>query len=589
MPAPAEQQFMTGFEQTLNQIRLLPEVAAHPAVEGVIDVASLPGDAELVNQAKRNLQIQLVGDMALSETVSVKEKPIKNIREALLWASQGDQEGRNNVDENVRTDAFERLFKAGNIITVPLSIDGVGNIYQHGQRMDDVHRNAYQMASGHHIIKPRTQAEANNGARIKHAYHEGILDDHVMLVFSMCAEGVSDEELDKLNFFSLTKSMAIQATTIGKDGLYMESAFVAGVKDERSERHDRYVVEETGQLFGVDYTNKTVDQIIDRPVYIPKSLMPNGVVDIVKLLDDIKGDTFFGQGLPKQDYVQFKDFCKRRADNLEGDIQAISDQLISELDHLQTAVLASRRLGKLVEEKMVLRAEQDPTIDARIFGRTSARHIETARTLRAEGQYEQAARATQMAILTAKSGSCPSAELDLLVKTLGLDKAESKNESSLDKDEKGSLIFDCPKGHSNRRPYGQTIPCCTTCGISVECKDTSETTAKSLYEEAEDGESEAKAKDKDDSSKKEMMSWGGGRRKNCIGCGERTKKFICGKCEERHSLKSSEGEKGNHHKKTVLSPPEKQRPRGEARKTNRENFLARAAFAKTKAFSGSAV
>lgn len=469
MQTLVEQRPFTGFEQTLAEIQALPEMPTVPVIPGVIDVAAMPGDAERTRQARRDLQTQLVGDIALSETVIITEKPIKNLREALLWASRGDREGRNNVDENVRSDAFERLFKAGNVISVPLSVDGGGNIFQHGQRMDDVHRNSYHMASDHHIIKPRTIAEANNGARIKHAYHEGILDTHVMVVFSMCAEGVSDQELDEMNFFSLTKSMAVQATTVGDKGLFMESAFVAGVKNDQSERHDRKVIEEAGSLFGIDYKDKTDAQIIDRPVFIPKEFMPNGVVDIVKLLDRIKGDTFFGQDVPVQDYVEFKKFCAGRTASFEDDIQAISGQLISEIDHLKTAALASRRLGKLVEEKMVLRAEKDLTIDARIFGAKSARHIEAAREFRAHGYYEQANRQTQLAQQTAKSGSCPSAPEATLDAQSGLKLNEASSESSAGTDQFGSLTFKCQVGHVNTRPRGKLIPCCSTCGISVKC------------------------------------------------------------------------------------------------------------------------
>lgn len=44
-------------------------------------------------------------------------------------------------------------------------------------------------------------------------------------------------------------------------------------------------------------------------------------------------------------------------------------------------------------------------------------------------------------------------------------KAEEK-----DSDEKGSLYFVCENNHPNRRPYGKTIDCCTTCGVSVACQ-----------------------------------------------------------------------------------------------------------------------
>lgn len=45
-------------------------------------------------------------------------------------------------------------------------------------------------------------------------------------------------------------------------------------------------------------------------------------------------------------------------------------------------------------------------------------------------------------------------------------KAKEKEEDS---DDKGSLYFLCENRHLNRRPYGRTIECCATCGVSVAC------------------------------------------------------------------------------------------------------------------------
>lgn len=47
--------------------------------------------------------------------------------------------------------------------------------------------------------------------------------------------------------------------------------------------------------------------------------------------------------------------------------------------------------------------------------------------------------------------------------------ASNGNETTALNDQYGSLVFNCQKGHSNTRPYGQLIPCCKTCGISVKC------------------------------------------------------------------------------------------------------------------------
>lgn len=43
------------------------------------------------------------------------------------------------------------------------------------------------------------------------------------------------------------------------------------------------------------------------------------------------------------------------------------------------------------------------------------------------------------------------------------------NELTGQTDKYGSLTFECPKGHKNKRPRNQLIECCQTCGTNVRC------------------------------------------------------------------------------------------------------------------------
>lgn len=45
----------------------------------------------------------------------------------------------------------------------------------------------------------------------------------------------------------------------------------------------------------------------------------------------------------------------------------------------------------------------------------------------------------------------------------------AEEESGQEQDEYGSLTFDCPNGHKNKRPRGQLIDRCKTCKCSVKC------------------------------------------------------------------------------------------------------------------------
>jgi hypothetical protein len=408
------QEILASFQSTLETTHSLPEIHEQANQPRAINVAEMPGDSECIASAQANLRARKAGDVALGGTIETKAKPIRNIKEGLEWAVAGDEEGLEMIDSNIVKEMSEYLYKAGNVSTVRLGVDSQGRILQHGQLMQDVYRNGYQLASAHPVLEARSQAEGNNGARLEHLNEQGLLDNHTMVVFSRTSEGMSDKELDDLKFFSVTKSLSIQATGKGPDGLKTETAFVAGVPEEGAERTDQEVVETIYEHFGVDCRDKTAEEMVDMPLLIPNEYMKNGVVDIVKLYDDINGGTFYGQNAARQDYLEHKKFCEQREKNLESNKSAIRQQLIAENNRLDGSVDVSKRLAKVVQDKLVKMAMKDEDIDTRVFGAESAKHINQMRVLSARGDWEQAMRHTQLALSTAKGGSCPMALTSLM-------------------------------------------------------------------------------------------------------------------------------------------------------------------------------
>lgn len=424
-----------------------------------VDVASLPGDRECINKAQANLRAQKIGDVALGKTVEAKTKPVRSIYEAMLWAKEGDGEAREMIRENVKTEALERIFKAGIVLDARLQTDSQNRILQNGQLVDDVYRNAYQMASADPIIAERTVAEANNGARIKNLLDEGKLEDNVFVVFSRCPDDISDERLDDLNFFSRTKSLSIQATTLDNDGLHTESAFVAGVKNPKDERHDKETIERIGELFGLDYSDKSATEIIDMPVLIPKKFIKNGVIDLVKLYDELNDGTFYGQDVKQQDYLEHKQFCQDREASFDNDIETVVDQLIEEFGPNNDAIQVCKRLAKLVQDRMVKRALKDDSIDEFVFGDESAEHINHARFMASQGEYDLARQHSQIALNTATGGSCPSA----LKSVLDIQNANNVDDES----EKEKLSW-----HGGRIKKGECVNCHenTYVGVANWCR-----------------------------------------------------------------------------------------------------------------------
>lgn len=422
-----------GAEFVAEQHR--PETDVYPKA---IPISEMPGDRELVRETRKQLLALKTGELVMPETIETKVKPIKNLHEAILWASEDDAEGREMVRANVSTQAMETLIKAGNYKRIDLATDEDGDVSQHGQRLKDIHKNAWRYASNHPVLADRTLPEANNGARIERLNKQGLLEDNYFVVFSLCAEGLSDEELDELLFFSTTKSMSIQATSSENGSLFTETAFVAGVAEEGAARHDREAVEAIAEGLGTDYSGYSTAEIIDRPLLIPKSQLPGGVIDLVKLLDQMKG-TFFGQNKPVQDYEKFKEFCIQREAEFSDDVDQITDQLVIEANILNGPAQASKRMAKLVEERMVQKAVEDESIETWVFGTESANNIEQARLARMQGNQQEANKYEQKAIETAQSGACTAGSCGL--ESISLDTDEGKLLREKVKAEDGDIVL----------------------------------------------------------------------------------------------------------------------------------------------------
>ena len=388
----------------------------------VVNIAEMPEDRLVRARAERF--IRGVGKSAL-KTVDIEpvqevesSPQINSLHEAIHGAAWGDENARNLVTKNFYTDVVERIYKKGNITKTDLNINEDGEIVQFGQSMQSVYENSLIYASATPKIRQRSEAEARNGFRLQQAIQQDVLDDHYFVVISRCADDMTESELKENGFFADSKTTVIQATTKDQDGLAMASAFVAGVRSTGQERHDGVTIEAMADELGVDYGGKSSVQIIDEPLLIHKSLMPNGVADLVKLYDKHAGGTFFGEDRPVQDYQEYEKYCQSREDNLAPTVNSIVNQLIVEAADIQSPIDAVKRVNELSGQTLVRHAiKVDKTIDPMVFGEISAVHINEAREYAAHGHHELARDAENLAQNTQKSSSCASA----------LEKANSSN------------------------------------------------------------------------------------------------------------------------------------------------------------------
>ncbi len=410
-------------------------IQSSEAIQQVFVVPEMQTDLWSTKQAERFMHS--VGSSALSgaeilKSPEVSNEPVEseNLRDAIHWAAWGDSSARNMIMTDILTDMVERTIKAGHVMKVGIEVGKDGELLQHGQKLKSVYEMALRHASESWQIKERAEAETRNGFRIKDLLAQGALEDYCFVVISRCADNMSDQELADAGFFVDTMSCSIQSTTLESGGLTMESAFVAGVASPGGEQHDKNTVEAMGADLGVDFRDKSAAEIIDTPILIHKSLMPNGVIDLVKLYDSHAGGTFFGEAKERQDYLKYLELCHQREADLQPLVDKITDQLINEVDTIQTPIQAVKRLHELSQENMVEKAMEDTTINPKVFGEVAARHIENARLHIQNGNHDLAEQARQNAQRTAVSSSCPSSMEKELAEASNRESGESGSSGS---------------------------------------------------------------------------------------------------------------------------------------------------------------
>lgn len=412
--------------------------------------------ALLVSEIIPEIEVQkivasFIGSVTLSENIELEEASPEfsySLSDAINKAASGDKIARNMVEQNVASDVVERTLKSGHITKVELSVKDDDTIIQYGQTDKEIHQNSLRYGSSTQVMKNRAKAETQNMFRRKEVYKMGLFDEYFEVVFSPAPTDMSNDELLGEGFFTDTMSCAIQATTNDNEGLILESAFVAGKKTHNEERHDLAAIYKLGEKLGVDFHGMNATEILETPVLVPKKLMPNGVVDIVRLYDECAGGTFFGEDKPEQDYIQYKEECYKREEAFSPRVKSITARLIAEADKLHDPVKASKRLNDLSAEEMIEHAVVDAVIDPRVFGVESACRVEHARALASAGQYEQMQVVLQQAKALDRSSSCPGGPGDGSKKNLDApNDSESDSYSSEELEDCEFVSKECPICH----------------------------------------------------------------------------------------------------------------------------------------------
>ncbi len=433
------------------------QLAAYPSSQ-VLLASEIPDDKFSLAKAA-----SFAGAITLEAcTVELADnQPFHSLLDALKGARAGDETGKNLVISNVEADFSERIFKSGFIRPKAYrQIQADGSLAQYGQSDRSIQANSLKFIGGDEkgVLRRRMLAENNNCFRLEDLVRHGTIDDYSFVVFSLA------EDMPEYGFFTSTMSLSIQVTSKDDNGIGTETAFVAG-KDESGRQHDKSTVNEIyKRLVGVDISDLDQAGILDTPLLIHNSLLPNGALDIVRLYDEIAGGTFYGTNQTGQDYIAHKAQCERYELELKHICADIADELIASADELESPMDAVLKLHELSQRYAVVRSVSDRDIDPLVFGSKAAWHIYQARLANAVNDYTMEVKELNQALRYADSHSCPG---------LPVNKVSSQNvqtsEGLADEDKYGSLTFYCPKGHLNTRPRNRLIEKCRVCNISVKC------------------------------------------------------------------------------------------------------------------------
>jgi hypothetical protein len=479
-PSPIQQiksleQEQTSLPPSLENEGIFMEALAEQRLQ---DQVRLVADAEFEATAVRRFE-QWIGSLSLQTAIENTPHGEKNVSllERIQAARAGSAEAMASVNANVSTALFEALFKENYVSDTYMERDTAGNLFQHGQTNDDIHRNSLTMRPDRHpLLRKITEAEALNRHRIETALEVGQLRDNYFVVFSLVPNGISAEELGSQGegYFLDSLSLGIQATTELQNGrVQTETGFMAGVEalendnfaDRIAKRHDFAAVQKLYEWFGQKAPD-AADELLANGLAIPKAMMQNGVTDVMYWLAVAK-DAVLGRETnhTRQEFAAMKLESKRRERRLKDVQQQIVENLLLLSEHLDDDPMqAVSLLWELVRQHATEAAFTNYDIDPIVLGRSAATDIMHARYHLENGNLEEAEFHKQKAHLNSEATGCGGGsrarqEEDHLEKIAG-------------KDTKGSRAFKCKNGHLNIRPKERLIPSCQHpgCKAEVACK-----------------------------------------------------------------------------------------------------------------------
>lgn len=376
-----------------------------------VEAESLPQFPE----SERRFQ-KLLGSVALRETVESPAAPTEkyNLLEAIHAANTGSKEAEAMLDSNIGTAVTEACFKYDHVTKIAMQLNDSGELVQFGQTMSEFQFNAIAYRQNRHEkLKAVTRTEALNGHCIEDLARDAMLKDYYYIVSSLVPQDVPEKDLKQEGYFLNTLTFVTQATTENIDGaIETQSGFSKGtLASEKAsfttrmqQRFDIEAVSRVRQRLGLAPITSTSEAL--QGILVHKSVLPNGVVDFMRMVDEEAAEIAGIQTKTNEYYEQLIPNSTAREQSLEGTKQAVKEALLAQAGTLQTPMEAVQRIWDLTKEFTVIAAVDNHHIDATIFGHETARQIEETRHFLSVGDAVSAQLALRQAVEVAVISGC---------------------------------------------------------------------------------------------------------------------------------------------------------------------------------------
>jgi len=386
------------------------EIAEHQAP---LLVTSLPEFA-----ASHERYLGLIGEISLKKTVEFDQKsPAMTLLEALKkTAKERSGEAESLVDVNVGTAVSEACFKTDHITRVAMQLTNSGELMQFGQTMTQFQYNSLALRPKRHPhLEAVTRQEALNGHCIEDLANAGVLDNYWFVVSSLVPENVPEEDLGEKGdgYFLHSLTYVNQATTMQNGSVVTESAFSAGTGapesasfDERiALRHDVQTISNVRQRLGLPPITST-DEALEG-ILVPKNLMPNGVVDFMRMCDE-EADVILNRQIDRNSsfYMNLLADSMAKEESLADVKAAVKADLLQSSGAIQDPMEAIQLLWELTKKHSVRSAATNFYIDPIVFGAEAVGQVEESRYRMSIGDYIGAEMAIREALKVATISGC---------------------------------------------------------------------------------------------------------------------------------------------------------------------------------------